>query len=125
MHDPKMVSQERQQRTLPTAVLWAMAYIALGYSDRVNMSVAVVHIAEEKGWSMEHRGAVMSAFFYGVSEFSPTVLHTSIIIIYTHPYHLLTLPQCSDHHFRMVNICIQVMSLHNSQQRGLAGYMGE
>ena len=46
-------------------MLWGMAAIALCYSDRVNISVAIVHMADEYGWTMQERGGPMSAFFYG------------------------------------------------------------
>ena len=46
-------------------VVWGMAVIMLCYSDRVNISIAIVHMAEEKNWTMSERAAPMSAFFYG------------------------------------------------------------
>lgn len=48
-----------------TAVLWAASCITLCYADRVNISVAVVEMAKEFGWSLEERGRLLSAFFYG------------------------------------------------------------
>ena len=35
------------------------------YLDRVNMSVAIIPMAEEFGWSQTTRGVVLSSFFYG------------------------------------------------------------
>jgi ACS family sodium-dependent inorganic phosphate cotransporter len=35
------------------------------YLDRVNISVAIIPMAEELGWSLSTQGLVLSAFFYG------------------------------------------------------------
>src|SRR5262245_54389736 len=35
------------------------------YLDRVNISVAIIPMAEELGWSLSTQGVVLSAFFYG------------------------------------------------------------
>ena len=37
----------------------------VGYADRINMSVAVLGMADELGWTLQDRGASMAAFFYG------------------------------------------------------------
>lgn len=49
------------------AVLVAMCFLAttLCYIDRVNISVAVIPMAEELGWSATTKGTVLSSFFIG------------------------------------------------------------
>ena len=44
-----------------------MAFLAtlVGYTDRVNISVAAVAMKEELGWSQTQKGLVLSAFFVG------------------------------------------------------------
>lgn len=43
--------------------------IVVGYSDRVNISVAAVAMKEELGWSQTTKGLVLSAFFVGYMAF--------------------------------------------------------
>ena len=48
-----------------------MAFLAtvLGYTDRVNLSVAAVAMREQLGWSQTEKGIVLSAFFVGYTLF--------------------------------------------------------
>ena len=48
-------------------VVVVMAFISVFvcYIDRVNISVAIIPMAEDLGWNMETRGAVLSSFFVG------------------------------------------------------------
>jgi ACS family sodium-dependent inorganic phosphate cotransporter len=46
-----------------------MLAAAVGYSDRVNMSVAAVAMQQEFAWSQTMKGAVMAAFFLGYMGF--------------------------------------------------------
>jgi MFS transporter, ACS family, solute carrier family 17 (sodium-dependent inorganic phosphate cotransporter), other len=52
-------------------VVVGMAFLAtvIGYSDRVNMSVAAVAMKDELGWSQTQKGMVLSAFFVGYMAF--------------------------------------------------------
>ncbi len=50
-------------RTLPVACL-QVAFV-LCNMDKVNMSVAVIPMAHELGWSALDRGLVSSSFFWG------------------------------------------------------------
>ncbi len=48
-------------------VVVGMAFLAtvVGYTDRVNLSVAAVAMKEQLGWSQTQKGLVLSAFFIG------------------------------------------------------------
>ena len=46
-------------------VLLASLAIFVCYIDRVNISVAIIPMAEDLGWSMQTQGTVLSAFFIG------------------------------------------------------------
>ncbi len=48
-------------------VVVGMAFLAtvVGYTDRVNLSVAAVAMKEQLGWSQTQKGLVLSAFFVG------------------------------------------------------------
>ena len=48
-----------------TLTVLMMLAAAIGYSDRVNMSVAAVAMQQHFAWSQTMKGAVMSAFFVG------------------------------------------------------------
>lgn len=48
-----------------TMVGLCFAAIVICYIDRVNISVAVIPMAEELGWDQTVRGIVLSSFFYG------------------------------------------------------------
>lgn len=48
-----------------TLTLLMMLAVAVGYSDRVNMSVAAVAMQQHFAWSQTMKGAVMAAFFVG------------------------------------------------------------
>jgi hypothetical protein len=37
----------------------------VGYCDRINMSVAVIGMADELGWTLYQRSTAMTAFFFG------------------------------------------------------------
>jgi ACS family sodium-dependent inorganic phosphate cotransporter len=52
-----------------TLTLLMMLAAAVGYSDRVNMSVAAVAMQPHFGWSQTMKGAVMAAFFVGYMGF--------------------------------------------------------
>ena len=39
--------------------------VVVGYTDRVNISVAAVAMKEQLGWSQTEKGLVLSAFFVG------------------------------------------------------------
>ncbi len=46
-------------------VALAFASVFVCYIDRVNISIAIIPMAQELGWSMETQGRVFSAFFVG------------------------------------------------------------
>ena len=46
-------------------VALAFASVFVCYIDRVNISVAIIPMAEDLGWSMETQGIVLSSFFVG------------------------------------------------------------
>jgi MFS family permease len=48
-----------------TVVLLASLAIVICYLDRVNLSVAIIPMAGDFGWSLETQGRVLSAFFVG------------------------------------------------------------
>lgn len=73
-----MQSRPEPSHTIPTAVpsgrSWPRRYNLVGlcflstficYIDRVNISVAIIPMAEEFGWDQTTRGIVLSSFFYG------------------------------------------------------------
>lgn len=60
--------------TLPPSQYWPRRFILVGlcflstfvcYIDRVNMSVAIIPMAEEFKWDQTTKGIVLSSFFYG------------------------------------------------------------
>ena len=73
-----MESRPEPSHTTPTAAptgrSWPRRYNLVGlcflstficYIDRVNISVAIIPMAEEFGWDQTTRGIVLSSFFYG------------------------------------------------------------
>ena len=66
-----LVSAQRIQPSCGTSVLLITTLLAIVASLaacwQVNMSVAVIPMAEELGWSATDRGLVSSAFFWGYS----------------------------------------------------------
>ena len=53
---------------LPRRVVLAVmghAMWAICYADRTNISLAIVPMAEEKGWDSDQQGRVLSSFFFG------------------------------------------------------------
>ena len=64
----------------PPVSRWPVRYSLIGlcvlsvfvcYIDRVNISVAVLAMQEEFGWSESLKGLVLSAFFFGYMFFMP------------------------------------------------------
>ncbi len=62
------------QTALPLGLYWPRRYSLVAlcflstficYIDRVNISVAIIPMAEEFGWDQTTRGIVLSSFFYG------------------------------------------------------------
>jgi MFS family permease len=51
------------RRYLVVALAFASVFVC--YIDRVNISVAIIPMAEELGWSLETQGTVLSSFFVG------------------------------------------------------------
>ena len=51
------------RRYLVVALAFASVFVC--YIDRVNISVAIIPMAEDLGWSMETQGIVLSSFFVG------------------------------------------------------------
>jgi MFS family permease len=60
--------------TAPAGVYWPRRYLVVGlcfcatficYIDRVNISVAIIPMAEQMGWDPQTQGGVLSAFFLG------------------------------------------------------------
>ncbi|MDP7577611.1 MAG: ACS family MFS transporter, partial [Pseudomonadales bacterium] len=70
-------SAEPEGRIIMTSVLpahWPRRYIVVGmaflsvficYIDRVNISIAIIPMAEELNWSLQTQGTVLSSFFVG------------------------------------------------------------
>ena len=54
----------QQPRRVHVAVLAFLA-VFICYIDRVNISVAIIPMAEDLGWGMQQQGTVLSAFFAG------------------------------------------------------------
>ncbi len=46
-------------------MLLTFVSVFICYIDRVNISVAIIPMAKEFGWSMQTQGIVLSAFFAG------------------------------------------------------------
>ena len=46
-------------------ILMAFVAVAVNYSDRTNISVAVINMADEFGWDNATKGWVLSAFLIG------------------------------------------------------------
>jgi MFS transporter, ACS family, solute carrier family 17 (sodium-dependent inorganic phosphate cotransporter), other len=62
------VSEDAHRARIPRRhVVVGMAFLAsvVGYTDRVNISVAAVAMKEQLGWSQTQKGLVLSAFFVG------------------------------------------------------------
>eukprot|EP00924_Labyrinthula_sp_SR-Ha-C_P013617 maker-scaffold_5-snap-gene-8.15-mRNA-1 protein AED:0.00 eAED:0.00 QI:38/1/1/1/0.5/0.66/3/837/468 len=55
--------QRKRQRY--TFVSLAGLCVGISYCDRVNISVAIVAMAEELNWSLSTQGTILGAFFYG------------------------------------------------------------
>ena len=51
--------------TRRTAVVLCATAGFLAYIDRVNISVAIVEMGEDLGWTLQERGVVLASFFYG------------------------------------------------------------
>ena len=58
-----LAAQGLQRRTV--VVLLSFLSIFICYIDRVNISVAIIPMAEELGWSPQTQGTVLSSFFLG------------------------------------------------------------
>ena len=54
----------QQSRRVHVALLAFLA-VFICYIDRVNISVAIIPMAEDLGWGMQQQGTVLSAFFAG------------------------------------------------------------
>jgi hypothetical protein len=61
--DDSNTTTEDPQRFVQYALVCLVAMV--GYADRINMSVAVLGMADEMGWTLQDRAASMAAFFYG------------------------------------------------------------
>ena len=48
-----------------TVVLFSFFAVFICYIDRVNMSVAIIPMAEDLGWGMQMQGTILSSFFVG------------------------------------------------------------
>ena len=48
-----------------TVVFLSFLAVFVCYIDRVNISVAIIPMAEDLGWSMQTQGTVLSSFFVG------------------------------------------------------------
>ena len=57
------VSAARPRRH--TVVFLAFLSVFVCYIDRVNISVAIIPMADDLGWSMSRQGTVLSSFFVG------------------------------------------------------------
>lgn len=51
--------------TRRTAVILCATAGFLAYIDRVNISVAIVEMGQDLGWTLQQRGVVLASFFYG------------------------------------------------------------
>eukprot|EP00041_Stephanoeca_diplocostata_P007592 m.109001 g.109001 ORF g.109001 m.109001 type:complete len:360 (+) comp16953_c0_seq2:238-1317(+) len=56
-----MVLTVESRRVLAVCVVT----VFIGLCDRVQISVAIIHMAQELHWSLSEQGAVLAAFFYG------------------------------------------------------------
>lgn len=72
--DPHGSTSSSPPVALPLSQYWPRRFILVGlcflstficYIDRVNISVAIIPMAEEFGWDQTTRGIVLSSFFYG------------------------------------------------------------
>src|SRR5215471_8426548 len=61
--DPPRASWHLGRRRVVVGL--TMLGCVIGYSDRVNISVAAVAMRERFGWSQAEKGLVLSAFFVG------------------------------------------------------------
>ena len=52
-------------KTRYTVVLMCFAATFVCYIDRVNISVAIIPMAEELNWDLETQGAILSSFYVG------------------------------------------------------------
>ena len=59
------VKESKGWQTRYTMVCLCAAATFICYIDRVNISVAIIPMAEEFGWDQATRGLVLSAFFVG------------------------------------------------------------
>jgi hypothetical protein len=50
-------------RCATIVMLWLANIVC--YCDRINISVAILHMSEEQNWSLSQQGYVLGAFFYG------------------------------------------------------------
>lgn len=65
MTDPGMQQAGNSWRRRHTVVLLCFFSTFICYIDRVNISVAIIPMAEQFGWSDTQRGIVLSSFFVG------------------------------------------------------------
>ena len=72
--EPTELASTSPAATLPPSQYWPRRFILVGlcflstfvcYIDRVNMSVAIIPMAEEFKWDQTTKGIVLSSFFYG------------------------------------------------------------
>ncbi|MEM7079399.1 MAG: MFS transporter, partial [Pseudomonadota bacterium] len=57
-----LFDQWRQRYSL---VLMCFAAVFVCYIDRVNISVAIIPMAEEYGWGKDVQGIILSCFYFG------------------------------------------------------------
>ena len=58
-------TRSRFWQTRYTVVVMSFAAVFVCYIDRVNISVAILPMAEEFGWDASTQGAILSSFFFG------------------------------------------------------------
>lgn len=96
-----------------TAVLLCLCHL-ISYADRFNISIAILHMASEYGYSFEEQGHIFAAFFYGYITTqviagvwaSPTsaVGPKRCLVFACVSWSLITIatPFCADHSFTML-----------------------
>ncbi len=67
MDTPRLATTRPSRRTVVVALSALAVFVA--YTDRVNISVAVVEMKERLGWTQTEKGLVLSAFFIGYLAF--------------------------------------------------------
>lgn len=100
------------------AVLLCLCHI-VSYADRFNISVAILHMASEYGYSFEEQGHIFAAFFYGYittqliagawASPASVVGPKRCLVFACVAWSLVTIvtPLCADHSFTML-ICARV-----------------